>query len=552
MKSVGIDIGSSSIKVVEITSTNRGIQVSKYYEHLLGQNPAFDPELDIFEFVRQLTATYDPEKTKFILSIRQDRISTRLKTFPFTERLKILKSLPFELEEDLPFNSDNSVFDYRAVRYLGNQAEVLCCATPKTQVEQILTRFKDAGFEISIISSEAAAIANCFERWDDPVLQLPGVDLLEDATNRPERKIELVASIGHSRTILLAFENNRLISVRSILWGGKLIAEAIAKRYEIPYIDALKEMQNKAFILASKEGASYDQVVFSDVIGMQLKDLARDIKISILELKSELNGVVESVRLIGGVSHIINVHAFFTQQLEVPVNRTTILNQFPNVLFEKNSKIDAVCSVALGLAVEGIKKPRSPAINFLKGEFAQTSNQFKKFWEDWGSTIQVCLAAFVIFFIFSYLREDMALQLSGRTEDTLKVQAKSVAKLSKKQASETGVKKYLKEQLVRVREMKSISNLTAMNSSMEILKKVSDAFPQKNSMKVDVMKFSVNEQRVQIEGSLQTQAQIGLLQSALKGLSIDGQIEKISPSLYPKNGQVAFGFAFKVDRNIKR
>ena len=71
-------------------------------------------------------------------------------------------------------------------------------------------------------------------------------------------------------------------------------------------------------------------------------------------------------------------------------------------------------------------------------------------------------------------------------------------------------------------------------------------------MKVDVLKFSVNEQRVQIEGSVQTQAQVSALQGALKGLSIDGQVEKIAPSLYPKNGQVAFGFAFKVDRNIKR
>ena len=74
MRSVGIDVGASSIKIVEVMMGKRGLVLQRFHEHPLGVNPAFDPELDIFEFVKQLTATYDPEKTKFILSIRQDRI----------------------------------------------------------------------------------------------------------------------------------------------------------------------------------------------------------------------------------------------------------------------------------------------------------------------------------------------------------------------------------------------------------------------------------------------------------------------------------------------
>ena len=240
LKSVGIDIGTSSIKVVEVTSSNKGIQVTQFTEHPLNTNPAFDPEIEILEFLRGLSSTYDQAATRFVFSLRQEQVSVRNKSFPFSDRQKILKSLPFELEEDLPFSNETAIFDAKIIRTLGGTAEVLACATPKNRVAAAIQKMSDSGLNVSILSAEGVAFANCFESWNNPVPALPAAAMQIDELAQPERRIQITVQIGHTRTLVCAFENSLLIGVRSILWGGKNIADSIARRYEIPYVEALK------------------------------------------------------------------------------------------------------------------------------------------------------------------------------------------------------------------------------------------------------------------------------------------------------------------------
>ena len=108
-KSLGIDIGTYSIKIVEAQTTSKGVQVNHFFEHVLNPIPGSDHELETLEFLREFTSKYD-ETTKFIVGLRQDRVAIRNKFFPFNERLKISKSLPFELVPHLP------VVDYLAVK----------------------------------------------------------------------------------------------------------------------------------------------------------------------------------------------------------------------------------------------------------------------------------------------------------------------------------------------------------------------------------------------------------------------------------------------------
>ncbi len=551
MKSVGIDIGTSSIKVVEVTSNNKGIQVSQFTEHPLNTNPAFDPEIEILEFLRGLVSVYDQATTRFTFSLRQEQVSVRNKTFPFSDRQKILKSLPFELEEDLPFSNETAIFDAKIVRTMGGSAEVLACAAPKNRVAAAIQKMADTGLNISILSAEGIAFANCFENWNSPPPALPAMAVEMDMEpSAPERRIQITVNIGHTRTLVCAFENSLLIGVRSILWGGKNIADSIARRYEIPYVEALKEMQTKAFILPSKEGASYDQIVFSDTIAAQVKELARELKISILEFKSEFNGTVESVGLTGGTSQILNLHAFLTQQLELPVNKTLTLTNFSSLSFERTTRIDSVIGVALGLAIEGLKKPRNPALNFMKGEFALENTFFRVFWEKWGTTVQVAAAAFVVFFVYSLVRENVAMSLSDRTAENLKDKAKTVAHLGNKSQNESGVKKYIRDQKKRATELRTLSSLAHMNSALDVMKKVNDAIPGKGVVTVDVHTLDIKEDHVKIEGVVQDAKQFSVLENTLANIAV-GKVTRVSPSMVPKRKPgVPFAFSFQVDRGL--
>ncbi|MCE3010993.1 MAG: pilus assembly protein PilM [Proteobacteria bacterium] len=548
MKSVGIDIGTASIKVVEVTQSNRGLFISKYMEQALGQSPGFDSEVQILEFLRTLSESYDPASTKFVFGLRQDRVAVRLKTFPFTDRQKILKALPFELEEDLPFSPETAIYDFKLIRTVGNTSEVLAAAAPKHRIQAAVQLMQDGGFEVDILSAEGLALANCFESWDAaPPAKAAGQVSLE---NSSQRKIQVRLHLGHTRSLVLAFEENSLVGLRSVAWGGRNIADSIAKKYEIPFIEALKEMQTKAFLLPNKEGASYDQIVFADTIANSVRELSRELKITFLELQSELSAEITSVETFGGVSGVLNLHTGLTQFLELPVNKGSFLSAFQGN-FERSPQTEAVIGVALGLAIEGLKKPRNPAVSFLKAEFAKQNHALKKFWEDWGPYVQTGAALFVLFFIYASLRESFALQMADQANEVLKTQARSVAGLTARNANEAGVKKYIRDQRKKATEMQKVVSYAQMNSALDVLRKLSDNAPAKNLAKLNVKRVSIEDQVLIVEGSASTMQETVALEKALSNAAIGGKVERLNPTVTALPNQVAFAFRFNVDRGVK-
>lgn len=556
LKSLGIDIGSSSIKIVEMQSTSKGFQVTQFFEHPLNVAPGVDQELEIIEFLRSFTSSYDPNQTKFILGLRQDRVAIRNKFFPFNDRIKIFKSLPFELEEDLPFSSDNAIFDAKIIRTVGGGAEVLACASPKVHVQNCLQRGQDSGADPDLISSEGTAFANIFEKWNEaPPAILPppiSLDTLDDSDNRPVRHVQLILNIGHMRTLVCAFDGSSMIGVRSILWGGKNIADSISAKYEIPFLEALKELQTKAFILTNKQGATFDQVTFSDTIAKSIREMARDLQLSILELKSEFNAEIDSISLTGGVSLVQNIGPFLTQILEIPVNRISVLDHVPNILFERSDLNGAKAGIALGLAIEGFKKPRNPPINFLRGEFAKQNHQLKMLWEKWGHTAKVVAAALVVLFVYASLRESFSLSLADRTQEALKSQAKSVAGLKGKAASENGIRKYIRENKKHAADLKTLASVANMNSALDVVKKINDASPGKSALTMDVHQLQIEDAQVIMQGYVNSPKELSLLQQSLTNITPDGQVRAQRSTLPDLTNKTAFSFSFNVDRGIQK
>lgn len=552
MRSIGIDIGSSSIKVVEILTTNKGFQVTQCFERTLGLNPAHDQEIEIIEFLREISAKFDPSQTRYCLSLRQDQVSIRNKVFPFNDRLKIFKSLAFEMEEEIPFSGDNSVFDAKIIRSIGNSAEVLACAAPKHHIRTLLQRCADAGISPALISTEGTAFANLYERWNEPPPALPADPSLLDMDAKVERRIHLILNMGHTRTLVCAFEDKSLIGVRTILWGAKNIADAVSRKYEIPYLDALKEVQAKAFILTNKQGATFDQITFSETISKSVREMVRDMQLSILEIKSEFNATISQIGLTGGASSIKNLGPFLTQQLEIPVNKSHPLDLVPNVLFEKSSRNDTLFGLALGLAIEGLKKPRNPAVNFLRGEFAKQNNSARIFWEKWGPSLRMAATALVIFFVYSFMRESFSMQLAERADEALRTQAKNVAKLSGSKASEANIKKYIRENKKRAGDLKTLASVATMNSAMEVLKKINDSTPAKNLVTLDVKHVQVRDNEVSVAGYVNTNNELTVLQQALANLAVDGKVSNNPAIMKPLAGKTGFSFNFKVDRGITK
>ena len=155
--------------------------------------------------------------------------------------------------------------------------------------------------------------------------------------------------MGHRRSILLAYNQNSLVSMRSILWGGFDIAQNIAKIFNIPVAESYKVVQKRSYILMNSSGASKDQILLSNTITESISELSRELKFSMIELESELGLRFQQLEIMGGVSHLQNICPFLTQSLALPVNQTKAFEKI-GFAFDLTPEIEASSPIAVGLA----------------------------------------------------------------------------------------------------------------------------------------------------------------------------------------------------------
>ncbi|MBY0555218.1 pilus assembly protein PilM [bacterium] len=555
MRSIGLDIGEYSVKLVELVQSKKNISINQIQEKQLSQNVSVeDKELEVIEFVRSFLASGDYSQARWILAVKQDQVTTRYKTFPFSDRIKIQKSLSFEMEEDIPFDTDACVFDAKVVQTQGTSSDILATAIPKNHVEKIIDMASNFGVEIYAITVDGLAFSNLVEDWEQPAPAITQAISLTE-TDKPKKHIQIVLNIGHKKTLFTAYDNNRLIFTRSLFWGANQLITEIIKKQEISYIEAVRLLQTHSHILLNKENASFEQAQFSNLLTKNLKELVRDIQMTLLELESEHNADITAIHFTGGASLITNLGGFLTQHLEVPCNPIHLLQSYAGSLAAMSSpqqahEVESKFTTAVAIALEAFKKPRNPATNLLKGEFAKQNDAFKVFWKQWGTVAQVGIAAMLVLFVWTSFRGTFATTLNEKGDEAIIAQAKSVARLPKKQANENGVKKYIKENKKKANELKLVAQVAQMNSALDLLKKVSESAPSKDQAKIDIMNFTVKDDIVQIVGYASSPKDVASLSQNLKNLSTDGQVNTQPSNLSLVPNRVAFNLSFRADRGL--
>lgn len=544
MLSIGIDIGSFSVKVAKVRSLKQGYELVAFSEYPLSQDPNKDTQIDLIEILRDVKNRLWEEGTQIVIGAHPFEVSLRRREFPFRERHKIAKSLPFELEDDIPFSFENSVFDAKITHYVGNTAHVLACAVPKEHLQKIVKRVEDCGLQPDIVSIDGFGLANLFEEWREAPWEYPA-----NAQPLPDViQADVFLNIGHRTTTVGVIKDGYLLDLRLLDWGGKDIAELIASRYSMHYLEALKELRKKAFILTNNEGATREQVALSEVIKTAIDSFAQKLRLTLLELKGLHQIEFKQMVLVGGVSQLRNIGPYLTQKLEIATNRLAVLQMLPT--FEcatsPNNEISHV--TAIGLALEGLKRPKNPAINLLKGDFARQNQSFRLLWDKWGHAAKMLSLVIVVLFVWSFLRESFSISNSELAYDQLRTHAKNIT--GSKRPSERDIRSYIRTQEQKLKLKEMIDGLQGINSTLDILKQVSTLAPSKKQGGINVRSFIVNGEQAIISGDASNADVITKLLSAVKTVAKNGEVQVMPPTTGAnlKPGYKTFSYSFKLQR----
>jgi len=550
MRSIGIDIGRFSVKIVTLEVAHRGVTLADVYEIPLNPEPGADQKIALVEILREVANKTDPTQTMMTMALQQQHVSLRHRFFPFKERKKILQSLPFELEDELPLSQDNAIFEAKILSTNKVGANVLAFVCPKEDVQGCITSANDGGIDPDVISCEAQSLASLVEHWQSPPLENVEAQNTTEEVTTTEIVLDPVSAkvilhLGHERSLLCIFHKDSLLASRTFFYGGSHIIQSLQKDRNIPYAEAMKLLIEEGSISVNN-GSSNEPT--SAHITTVLDELFIEVRRALLEIQSEYRVRVDHIDLTGGLSRVNNLTAYMTQKMEVPCN---ILNPFH--LLQRQDIEETLASrlsVALGLAIEGARRPINPPVNFRKEEFSKENLSWRLLTEKWGYSLKLAGVALAVLYVFSFFRGPLTESLTDASYTLLRNKAQEVG-IKKNKASPANVRKYIREKQVEIKKRQMLSNLRNIDSAMAPLNKLSTLIPSRNSTDLNVRRFQIADDLLTIEGDVAKASQLAQVKQAVTNLAADKKLNELAPTLAARAGRLNFAYQVKVQRRSR-
>lgn len=210
---IGLDLGSSSIKVVAL-GPRKGLGARPLLaqkSHPFDQSTEADPSGVIKSVLGSL---HLPVKS-VNLAVSGAWVIMRIVEMPAMKPGEMRQALPFEAQRYLPFNLQDVVLDGVVLGPSeANKNWVLIVACKKELIERRIDWLKRAGFEVDIIDVDALALANSF--------------LASQGRVNAEQTTALV-DLGTQLSNLVIFKGQSPYLVRDIPWGGDKLMRSIGE-----------------------------------------------------------------------------------------------------------------------------------------------------------------------------------------------------------------------------------------------------------------------------------------------------------------------------------
>ncbi len=224
---VGLDLGSSSVKAVQLRPHKQGYEL-----HRFGFEP-LPPQSIVDRHVMNSAAVRDSIQALFAKAqIRQKEVAIAVSgasviikkiTLPMMDRDELAEQIPWEAEQHIPFNIHDVDVDHQVlqVRPDQRQMDILLVAAKKEDVAQYVALVDEIGLKAVVVDICAFAIQNAFEANY-------GIG---------EGTVALV-DVGATLTTINIVANGVTMFTRDISHGSQFITEEIQRRMQVDFATA--------------------------------------------------------------------------------------------------------------------------------------------------------------------------------------------------------------------------------------------------------------------------------------------------------------------------
>jgi len=341
--SVGLDIGSGSIKVCWIKQTKRNYSLQAFGMVQLPPEAIVDGALmnstAVVDGIEELFAAQKIKHKEVATSVSGHSVIIKKINLPQMTPEELEESIQWEAEQYIPFDINDVNIDVQILNTSSTQAgqmDVLLVAAKKDMVNDYTSVIIEAGLQPVVVDVDAFAVQNMFEINYEV----------------PRSETVVLMNIGSSVTNINVLANGVSTFIRDISIGGSQFTDAIQKALNVSYDEA------EALKLGGG-GQDADAVVPQEVervLQTESESIANEVQRSLdFYAATSADAHLARIFLSGGSAKIPALVKTIERRTSVPVE---VVNPFRNLDVSSRgfdadylNSVAPMAGVAVGLAL---------------------------------------------------------------------------------------------------------------------------------------------------------------------------------------------------------
>jgi type IV pilus assembly protein PilM len=339
---VGLDIGSSAVKAIELKPSGKGYKVTAFGSEPVPPDSIVDGAIidgaAVVDAIRRLFATRGIKTPEVAASLSGSSVIVKKIALPAMTDAELAESIYWEAEQYIPFDIQDVNLDFQVLEPANPAAgkstmDVLLVAAKKEKIADYTGVIGQAGRRAVVVDVDAFALQNAYEA----------------NYGTQAGSVVMLLNVGASATNINILNGDQSVFTRDISIGGNAYTEALQKDLNLPFEQADR----------LKRGMPVDGASYEDARPV-LRAVTENVMLEIQKTFDFFKASAESdqmtrVVVSGGAARAEGFLELLAERFGAPVE---VFDPFRKVVFDtKKFKVDAAedigptVAVAVGLAL---------------------------------------------------------------------------------------------------------------------------------------------------------------------------------------------------------
>ncbi|MFB0554607.1 MAG: type IV pilus assembly protein PilM [Phycisphaerae bacterium] len=331
---LGLDIGSSAVKVVRLREDDAGYTVTAAGIAEIAVSEEDNNHRNTVNAIRECLESTRRKMKLAVCGLSGPEVAVRDFEFPTLSTSEIDGAVSFEASQVCPFNAADSAVDYHLIPNGDDKTRGILVAATNALIKNKVQLTKEAALKCVLMDVEGLALLNCFN----------------GLTNDSEKSTTAILNVGGSHTTVAIMGNNGRPFIRDINYAGDDIIKQIAT-------DKGMSTENVSGILSGDSTAS--QIDLKDGLEKASQKLIDDVSKTLRYYATQgQSRPVKKIFVCGGFALTKGFINLLNSRLGV---ETVLWNPFEKIRCDTAQRFGDICNkrgpalaVAAGLAMRTV------------------------------------------------------------------------------------------------------------------------------------------------------------------------------------------------------